>query len=162
MDRIIASTAGSVTRVGRLRRRAISVIAVGVLALGLTCVSAGGASASVTIAGVTFTSAVDCGTTFGLQVTNTNSPLNSSFARAWVYDYSTRQWTAENTWHNVGQWSAFQLTGIDFTHSGYYYFWMQYAQYTTSGWQYLGEAITTYNTHDGWNTTRTTSCYIGV
>lgn len=165
MDGITASTTGSATQRGRPHRRASSLVALLAMVLGglgLGFVSAPAASASVTIAGVTFSSAVDCGTTFGLQVTNTNSSVTNSYARAWVYDYSTRQWSAENTWHQVSQWSAFQLTGIDFTHDGYYYFYMQYVQYTTAGWQYGGELINTYNTHDGWTTTRTTYCYIGA
>jgi hypothetical protein len=118
------------------------------------------ASAEVTIAGVQFKSAVDCGATFGVQVTNTNA-VSNSYARAWVYDYVTGQWST-GSWHQATMWSAFEVSDLEFAQSGYYYFYMQYAQLTSAGWQYGGEYITSYNTHDGWTTTRTPSCYIGV
>jgi hypothetical protein len=153
----------TVSRIRRLAARAmLGMLGVLVSLAVLTFVTTPSASASQTIAGIRFSSAVDCGDSFGLQVTNTNSDTASSYARAWVYDYSTGRWTAENVWHPVNSWSAFQVTDLDFDHAGYYYFWIQYAQYTTTGWQYSGEYITSYNTHSGFQINRTSYCYIGA
>jgi hypothetical protein len=147
-----------VGRVRRFTRRAAALLLA--LVASLLLVAMPQASADVTIAGIRFHTTVDCGTSFGVQTTNTNSDV-LSYARAWIYDYDDQVWRVESSWHQVNQWSSFTVTDVTIDHAGFYYFYMEYAQWTTAGWQMNGEYITRYNQHSGFTTTRTSTCWYG-
>jgi hypothetical protein len=73
---------------------------------------------------------------------------NGSLAKLFVWDSVGNRWVTDGTWQDAGAWASWHAAGITFR-PGYFSVYMQYAQYTTAGWQYSGEYIKTYVQRSG-------------
>jgi hypothetical protein len=137
-----------------------ALVALGVFAaLGTTP-----ASASVPVAGVTFSSTATCAASpAGLEVrSQSNAVYVGSYAMIYLYNYRTGTWIHENQWHEVsGSYDLLIHGAFNFVGHGYYRVFMNYAQWTSAGYAYSGEYLTSYiqKNNYGYGATSTT-CYI--
>ena len=121
-------------------RRTLGTTAALVVAAGLA--TAGPAQAG-TAGGATFAPAVSCGASFVTFSVNSDQE-SGSYAKLWVYDPVTTQWTTDGQWIDATRWSSFHVADLTFN-PGYYYFYLTYAQWTASGWSYSGELVQHYD-----------------
>jgi hypothetical protein len=122
----------------RTRTGLASLALGGLLALGVATASPAAADAGV--GGAQFSSTVECGGSF-LTVTSNSNAESGSWALVWVWDGSN--WVHDSTWHDAGSWSSSFVPDISFA-SGYYTVYVEYAQWTGSGYSLGGETITSY------------------
>ena len=121
-------------------RRTMGLTAALVVAVGLTTAAPAQAG---TAGGATFSPAVSCGASFVTFSVHSDQE-SGSYAKLWAYDPATAQWTTDGTWVDATSWSTFHVADLTFN-PGYYYFYLTYAQWTTSGWSYSGELIQSYD-----------------
>jgi hypothetical protein len=146
------------TAVRRFPRRLAGVVVALVAVLGGLLLAAP-AQADSFIAGVGFHTTVECGGSTMLFSTNTVRD-NGSYAKLYVYSSDTGQWVTDGIWQPADAWASFHAPDITFR-PGYYRVYMKYAQYTTAGWQYSGEYISTYVQRSGYSSWSSTGCSMG-
>jgi hypothetical protein len=133
------------------RARIGTLVLGGALALGLT--TAGPAAADTNVGGAQFSSSVNCGGSF-LTVTSNSTADSGSWVLVWVWDGA--KWVHDSAWHDAGEWASFFTPDISFT-PGYYTVYLQYAQWTGSGYSYRGEFAPSYRYVTGAVSSR---CYL--
>ena len=89
-------------------RRTLGTTAALVVAAGLA--TAGPAQAG-TAGGATFSPAVSCGTSFVTFSVNSDQE-SGSYAKLWVYDPVTTQWTTDGQWIDATRWSSFHVADL--------------------------------------------------
>ena len=146
---------GSQTTVPRVIVRTLCVVVGVLVACSATTPSAGAGTAG----GAVFTPTVTCGASFVTYVVNSDQ-YSGSYARIWVYDSATARWITDGNWVDATAWSSFHT--VDFTFQpGYYYFYINYAQWTETGWAYSGEYVANYDQVDGNGSHQYSSkCYV--
>jgi hypothetical protein len=129
-------------------RRFVGVLIAALISFGvLAALGTTAATASVPVAGVTFSSTATCAASpAGLEVRSQSNAVHvGSYAMIYLYDYRTGAWLHENQWHEVsGSYDLLIHGAFNFGGHGYYRVFMSYAQWTTAGYKYSGEYLNTY------------------
>src|SRR6476659_1950512 len=104
----------------------------------------GTTAALVVAAGLATAGPAQAGTAGGATFSVNSDQESGSYAKLWVYDPVTTQWTTDGQWIDATRWSSFHVADLTFN-PGYYYFYLTYAQWTASGWSYSGELVQHYD-----------------
>ena len=139
-------------------------------ALALTTAAAVGtmgapsAHADVSVGGRTFQTTVNCGGSF-MDVTTNTATDNGAYVMVYVRSYSNGQWTGswttDSRWYRADQWAGFFTPGVRTSYS-YYAVYAYYASYTTAGWQFSGEYVSSFRQKSGYNAAGSGTCLMGV
>ena len=150
---------------GTIAGRFIAVLVALLVASGVfAALGTTAATASVPIAGVTFSSTATCSPSVAdLEVrSQSNAVYVGSYAMIYLYNYRTGTWIHENQWHEVsGSYDLVIHDAFNFVGHGYYRVYMSYAQWTTAGYRYSGEPINSYIQMNSYGYGATSpNCYI--
>jgi predicted small secreted protein len=115
------------------------------------------------VGGRSFQTTVNCGGSF-MDITSHTATDNGAYVMVYVRAYANGQWggwTTDSAWQRADAWASFFTPNVR-TSYGYYQVYAYYASYTTAGWQYNGELVSSYRQKSGYSAAGSSFCLMGV